>query len=178
MAAPVRINQVVADWVSQFGVAQCIQFSKQPGGWEKAAQSHLCQFFRPNIPCLVAQREVTGVFPAHPQQQIDFVCPTPAGTVPPFYIIELKCQSTFQDSIALNHFATRLQADIDKVQQALAASFQGGEKWVIGICCNMDISKATVAYNFTVNGQPYTNMSVIPVQRDDKIVHVFYARFV
>lgn len=178
MAQPARINQVVAAWVAQRGVAACIADSKLPGGWEATAQTELAHFFKQRIPCLVAQREVREVFPANPGQKVDFVCPTGTGVAPPFFIIELKCQSTFQDSVHLNRFAQRLQADLDKVQQAVRGSFEGAEKWVIGVCCNMDIAQATVAYNFLVNNQPYNGMNVIPVQAANDVVQVFYARFV
>lgn len=59
-----------------------------------------------------------------------------------------KASSTFQDSVEATHFAKRLQEDIAKLQQPLISGFQSGEKWVIGICRQQDIAKATMDYPF------------------------------
>lgn len=145
--------------------------SKQKGGWENSVQTALVPFFKQNISCLVAQREVTHVF--NTAESDDFVCPTHHGKQPPFFIIELKCQSTFQDTVSETRFAQRLQEGVTKVQQDLEKSFDGAEKWVIGNCCNIEIAKATVRYRFV----PHDCMNVIPVQDGDHNFQVFYARF-
>jgi hypothetical protein len=173
MADPARINQVVAAWVREHGVERCIKDSKEKGGWEGEVQSLLVPFFMQHIPCTVAQREVTNVLQGHSSLAVDFVCETGLNKNPPFFIIELKCQSTFQDSVKPTKFAERLQGDVTKLQSALEPGFQGGEKWVIGICCNQDIAKATADYGFV----PNDCMNCIPVEEGNDVVNVFWARF-
>ena len=166
-------DQVVADWIQQYGVGKSIAKSKQKGGWEGWAQAELETVLRDNLPCVVAQREVTDVFQNNANASVDFVCPSVSNTQPPFFLIELKCQSTFQDSVSLNHFAQRLQADVTKIQPAVKESFAGAEKWVIGICCNPTIAQATE--NFVFN--PPGTMRVRPVQDGDQVAKIFYATY-
>ncbi|KAI4189720.1 MAG: hypothetical protein L6R41_001272 [Letrouitia leprolyta] len=112
------------------------------GGWEPWLQLELLPWLRERWTDTVATRE-QHVF-ADPNQKTDILM-YPSSTFAYHTIIELKCESVFQDLTergmeeegaiqeSLAKFTYRFKKDIQKIEKGISAKFRPAHCWVLGV---------------------------------------------
>jgi len=122
---------------------------EQKGGWEGWMQVELALYLASNYPHINVRRE-ENVYSNNPKLRADILFKKRMG----WEIVELKCESLFQDLEGFTRFASTFKNDLIKVHDAqLKPEYRtiSARIWCVGITCDPRVSDATRGFHW----EPY-----------------------
>jgi hypothetical protein len=137
------IANVVETW-ARANWAQIKQAYAQKGGWERWAQVELANAFNTAFPLPAVQREQR---PYMNNALLADMTMTLTGEMS--QIIELKCESLWQDGYGTGRFWGALEGDMWKIRNnPLKLQYIPGRVWTIGISVVTQVTQAGLAYQW------------------------------